>query len=109
MSQSALHCVPVVRCDAHVALHQLSLIFSLSCDVFKINMHFKFSWFILIVCTFHVHAHVHRFVHFDVTQVLIATSTLAWGVNFPAHLVVVKGTEYFDGKTRRYVDFPITG
>ena len=42
-------------------------------------------------------------------QVLVATSTLAWGVNFPAHLVVVKGTEYFDGKTRRYVDFPITG
>ncbi|KAM9852705.1 activating signal cointegrator 1 complex subunit 3 [Aulostomus maculatus] len=41
-------------------------------------------------------------------QVLIATSTLAWGVNFPAHLVVVKGTEYFDGKSRRYVDYPIT-
>ena len=41
-------------------------------------------------------------------QVLIATSTLAWGVNFPAHLVVVKGTEYFDGKTQRYVDYPIT-
>lgn len=41
-------------------------------------------------------------------QILIATSTLAWGVNFPAHLVIVKGTEYFDGKTKRYVDFPIT-
>ncbi|XP_022081843.1 activating signal cointegrator 1 complex subunit 3-like [Acanthaster planci] len=41
-------------------------------------------------------------------QVLIATSTLAWGVNFPAHLVVIKGTEFFDGKTKRYVDFPIT-
>ncbi|XP_053736130.1 activating signal cointegrator 1 complex subunit 3 isoform X1 [Synchiropus splendidus] len=41
-------------------------------------------------------------------QVLIATSTLAWGVNFPAHLVVVKGTEYFNGKSRRYVDYPIT-
>eukprot|EP00794_Sanderia_malayensis_P000549 gene549-1206_t len=41
-------------------------------------------------------------------QVLVATSTLAWGVNFPAHLVVVKGTEYFDGKACRYVDFPIT-
>ncbi|XP_050739858.1 activating signal cointegrator 1 complex subunit 3-like [Eriocheir sinensis] len=41
-------------------------------------------------------------------QVLITTATLAWGVNFPAHLVVVKGTEYYDGKTRRYVDFPIT-
>ncbi|XP_055781435.1 activating signal cointegrator 1 complex subunit 3 [Salvelinus fontinalis] len=41
-------------------------------------------------------------------QILIATSTLAWGVNFPAHLVIVKGTEYYDGKTRRYVDYPIT-
>lgn len=41
-------------------------------------------------------------------QVLITTSTLAWGVNFPAHLVIVKGTEYFDGKTQRYVDYPIT-
>ncbi|CAM9363686.1 unnamed protein product [Sphacelaria rigidula] len=41
-------------------------------------------------------------------QVLVCTSTLAWGVNFPAHLVVVKGTEFFDGKSGRYVDFPIT-
>ncbi|KAJ3352530.1 activating signal cointegrator 1 complex subunit [Entophlyctis luteolus] len=41
-------------------------------------------------------------------QILIATSTLAWGVNYPAHLVVVKGTEYYDAKTRGYVDFPIT-
>ncbi|EDQ88537.1 uncharacterized protein MONBRDRAFT_9087 [Monosiga brevicollis MX1] len=41
-------------------------------------------------------------------QVLVATATLAWGVNLPAHLVVVKGTEFFDGKTGRYVDFDIT-
>mmetsp|Transcript_13654 Transcript_13654/g.49673 ORF Transcript_13654/g.49673 Transcript_13654/m.49673 type:complete len:2207 (-) Transcript_13654:489-7109(-) len=41
-------------------------------------------------------------------QVLVCTSTLAWGVNFPAHLVIIKGTEYYDGATRRYVDFPIT-
>ena len=41
-------------------------------------------------------------------QILITTATLAWGVNFPAHLVVVKGTEFFDGKTKKYVDFPIT-
>ena len=41
-------------------------------------------------------------------KVLIATATLAWGVNFPAHLVIVKGTEYYDGKTHRYVDYPIT-
>ncbi|KAK9889219.1 hypothetical protein WA026_004497 [Henosepilachna vigintioctopunctata] len=41
-------------------------------------------------------------------QILIATATLAWGVNFPAHLVIVKGTEYFDGATKRYVDMPVT-
>jgi len=41
-------------------------------------------------------------------QVLVATSTLAWGVNLPAHLVIVKGTEFFDGKTSRYVDYPVT-
>jgi activating signal cointegrator complex subunit 3 len=41
-------------------------------------------------------------------QVLVATATLAWGVNLPAHFVIVKGTEYFDGKTSRYVDYPLT-
>lgn len=41
-------------------------------------------------------------------KVLVATSTLAWGVNLPAHFVIVKGTEYFDGKTSRYVDYPLT-
>lgn len=41
-------------------------------------------------------------------QILICTATLAWGVNFPAHLVVIKGTEYYDGKQKRYVDMPIT-
>lgn len=29
-------------------------------------------------------------------------------VNLPAHLVIVKGTEYFDGKVSRYVDYPVT-
>jgi len=41
-------------------------------------------------------------------QVLVTTSTLAWGVNFPARLVVVKGTEYYDAALKRYVDFPLT-
>merc|ERR1712137_591438 len=41
-------------------------------------------------------------------QTLVTTSTLAWGVNFPAHLVVIKGTEFYDGALKRYVDFPIT-
>jgi len=38
-------------------------------------------------------------------QIMIATSTLAWGVNFPARLVIIKGTEYFDAKSHKYVDF----
>ncbi|CRL02261.1 CLUMA_CG015304, isoform A [Clunio marinus] len=41
-------------------------------------------------------------------QILIATSTLAWGVNLPAHLVIIKGTEFYDKKINRYVDMPIT-
>lgn len=46
--------------------------------------------------------------HLPTPQVLVATSTLAWGVNTPAHLVVIKGTEFFDAPTKRYVDMPIT-
>ena len=41
-------------------------------------------------------------------QILIATSTLAWGVNFPAHLVIIKGTEYYHPKLCTYIDMPIT-
>lgn len=41
-------------------------------------------------------------------QILVATSTLAWGVNLPAHLVVVKGTQYFDAKVGGYVDMDLT-
>jgi activating signal cointegrator complex subunit 3 len=37
-------------------------------------------------------------------QVLVCTATLAWGINLPARLVVVKGTEYFDASSGRYVD-----
>ncbi|KHJ35518.1 putative activating signal cointegrator 1 complex subunit 3 [Erysiphe necator] len=41
-------------------------------------------------------------------QILIATSTLAWGVNLPAHLVVVKGTQYYDAKIEGYRDMDLT-
>lgn len=45
---------------------------------------------------------------FNKIQVLVATSTLAWGVNLPAHLVVVKGTQYFDAKIEGYKDMDLT-
>ncbi len=41
-------------------------------------------------------------------QVLVATSTLAWGVNLPAHLVIVKGTQFFDAKIEGYKDMDLT-
>ncbi|KAK9459314.1 Sec63 Brl domain-containing protein [Lipomyces oligophaga] len=41
-------------------------------------------------------------------QVLIATSTLAWGVNLPAHLVIIKGTQFFDAKIEAYRDMDLT-
>lgn len=41
-------------------------------------------------------------------QILVATSTLAWGVNLPAHLVVVKGTQFFDAKIEGYKDMVCT-
>ena len=41
-------------------------------------------------------------------QILVATSTLAWGVNLPAHLVVVKGTQYFDAQIEGYKDMDLT-
>ncbi|RKU45860.1 hypothetical protein DL546_007682 [Coniochaeta pulveracea] len=41
-------------------------------------------------------------------QILIATSTLAWGVNLPAHLVVVKGTQFYDAKIEGYKDMDLT-
>ncbi|GLE08359.1 hypothetical protein PINS_up019455 [Pythium insidiosum] len=39
-------------------------------------------------------------------QVVISTATLAWGVNLPAHLVVIKGTEFFSGG--RYRSYPLS-
>ncbi|VBB85675.1 RNA helicase related to Ski2p, putative [Yarrowia lipolytica] len=41
-------------------------------------------------------------------QILIATSTLAWGVNLPAHLVVIKGTQFYDAKIEAYRDMDLT-
>lgn len=41
-------------------------------------------------------------------SIMVATATLAWGVNLPAHMVIIKGTEHWDAQHGGYVDMPIT-
>lgn len=41
-------------------------------------------------------------------QILVATSTLAWGVNLPAYLVIIKGTQFYDMKIQGYKDMDLT-
>ncbi|KAM0836389.1 hypothetical protein ACQ4PT_062371 [Festuca glaucescens] len=41
-------------------------------------------------------------------QVCVASSTMCWGRSLPAHLVVVMGTQYYDGRESAHTDYPIT-
>lgn len=37
-------------------------------------------------------------------QVLVSTATLAWGVNLPAHTVIIKGTQVYNAEKGRWVE-----
>eukprot|EP00457_Paulinella_chromatophora_P000104 gb/GEZN01000104.1/.p1 GENE.gb/GEZN01000104.1/~~gb/GEZN01000104.1/.p1 ORF type:complete len:2168 (+),score=390.44 gb/GEZN01000104.1/:405-6908(+) len=41
-------------------------------------------------------------------QVLVCVYSLCWGLPMNAHLVVLMGTQTYDGREHRYVDMPIT-
>ncbi|KAL7750398.1 Pre-mRNA-splicing helicase BRR2 [Sorochytrium milnesiophthora] len=40
-------------------------------------------------------------------QVLVASRDTCWALPLQAHLVVIMGTQYYDGKDHRYVDYPV--
>lgn len=44
----------------------------------------------------------------DAIQVVVATRDLCWGLSVTSHLVVIMDTQYYNGQTRSYDDYPIT-
>ncbi|XP_050375603.1 DExH-box ATP-dependent RNA helicase DExH12-like [Argentina anserina] len=41
-------------------------------------------------------------------QVCVMSGTMCWGVPLSAHLVVVMGTQYYDGRENMHSDYPVT-
>ncbi|KAJ3033781.1 DEIH-box ATPase [Rhizophlyctis rosea] len=41
-------------------------------------------------------------------QVVVASKDTCWGLGLRSSLVVIMGTQYFEGKEHRYADYPIT-
>ena len=41
-------------------------------------------------------------------QVLVASRDVCWEIDCTAHLVVVMGTQFYEGREHRYIDYPIS-
>lgn len=41
-------------------------------------------------------------------QVIIASRDVCWDIDCTAHLVVVMGTQFYEGREHRYIDYPIS-
>ena len=41
-------------------------------------------------------------------QIMVASRDVCWEVNLSAHLVIVMGTQFFEGREHRYIDYPIS-
>ena len=41
-------------------------------------------------------------------QVMLASREVCWEINVAAHLVIVMGTQYYEGREHRYIDYPIS-
>eukprot|EP00057_Strongylocentrotus_purpuratus_P015645 XP_011670119.1 PREDICTED: activating signal cointegrator 1 complex subunit 3-like [Strongylocentrotus purpuratus] len=50
---------------------------------------------------------VERYFAAGLIKVLCCTSTLAWGVNLPAHAVIIKGTQFYDPDKSKFEDIGI--
>ena len=41
-------------------------------------------------------------------QVMVASRDVCWELNCTAHLVIVMGTQFYEGREHRYIDYPIS-
>ncbi|KAL8914049.1 MAG: hypothetical protein Q9171_001300 [Xanthocarpia ochracea] len=41
-------------------------------------------------------------------QVMVASRDVCWEIDLTAHLVIVMGTQFFEGREHRYIDYPIS-